>query len=167
MQGTSKYFFPFSSMSFCSTSCSIPLVTVHSAVHSKSDALCCTLNCQNREKAVEKVLKTKKKIKKRLSRCISSPPRHNNHQSCLTRTVKYGMSQLSLLTVTPALPHASRKLTPSLSTPLPVSLHLCTLPSPVHPRPLRSPHLTAYPGRTLGDSATGGCGRGLPLHGTA
>lgn len=62
MQGTSKYFFPFSSMSFCSTSCSTPLVTVHSAVHSKSDALCCTLNCQNKEKAVEKVLKTKKKI---------------------------------------------------------------------------------------------------------
>lgn len=28
-------------------------------------------------------------------------------------------------------------------------------------------HLTAYPGRTLGDTATGGWGRGLPMHGTA
>lgn len=73
--------------------------------------------------------------------------------------------------VTLPLPVSSRNLTPSLLTLLHLLFPslLCTPPSPVlpHLHPLRSPHLTAYPGRTLGDSATGGCGRGLPVHGTA
>ncbi|MED6278069.1 hypothetical protein CHARACLAT_019859 [Characodon lateralis] len=32
---------------------------------------------------------------------------------------------------------------------------------------LRQHEISAYPGRTLGDSATGGFGQGLPVHGTA
>lgn len=73
--------------------------------------------------------------------------------------------------VTLPLPVSSRNLTPSLLTLLHLLFPslLCTPLSPVlpHLHSLRSPHLTAYPGRTLGDSATGGCGRGLSVHGTA
>lgn len=38
---------------------------------------------------------------------------------------------------------------------------------PIPSTPSSTPHLTAYPGRTLGDSATGGCGQSLPVHGSA
>lgn len=48
------------------------------------------------------------------------------------------------------------------------SLHFSVLhPLLFLPHSLCPPHLTAYPGRSFGDAATGGCGQGLPVHGTA
>lgn len=154
-------------MSFCSTSCSIPLVTVHSAVHSKSDALCCTLNCQNKEKAVEKVfLQTKKKI---LKKAVSLYLLTSTAQQPSVMFDTYG--QIWDVPAVPAYCHSS---TPScLQKAHTLTLHSTScFPSPLYstlscPSPVPSAHLTAYPGRTLGDSATGGCGRAFPLHGTA
>lgn len=90
------------------------------------------------------------------------------HQSCLTHKVKYGIFHLSRLFFSFSFSHSRTPshITPSLSS---TSCSLPTVLSPLLSVPASSTphHLTAYPGRTLGDSATGGCGRGLYLHGTA
>lgn len=140
----------------CSSSCSSP-----SFRHARS-MLHIKLSLQKAESGVWIWIHTDKID----SSCFLLPSIY--HQSCLTRKVKYGIFHLSRLLfffwgVTLALPHT---FTPSLSSTS------CSLPPVLSPllsisRLLRPPHLTAYPGRTLGDSCTGGCGRGLCLHGTA
>lgn len=83
----------------------------------------------------------------------------DGHEPCLISHVWHirsntGLSLPSAPACSRVLPDTSKSLTPSLSS---ISC----------PHPLHSPHLIAYPGRTLGDAATGGCGHGLPVHCTA